>query len=146
MPVGYLRHLANNAYGDSQKLATIELKRRGHGFRPDIEITAHAIDRASMKLHMNWQLTKKDADEGIHSWLARIAGEAYAEHGPETLQRETEAPYDLTIDWQHTRMVFSIGHHYPTLKTIMAKEDQRHGTIRINTTANKSQPRSSGAA
>lgn len=122
LPLGYLRHMANTGHGEAKTLAEAELKRRGHIFRPYIELSGHAINRASLKLSHIWVKTRTK-DEGIHSWLARIAGEAFKEHGPERLLEGRERTYDIEIVHDRIKFVFSIGHHYPTLKTIMPKED-----------------------
>lgn len=51
-----------------------ELDRRGTKF-PDIEISAHAIDRASTRVLGVWQNTRFE-DEGLYSWLVRMTEDA----------------------------------------------------------------------
>jgi len=73
VPVGYLLWMVNNRTSQC-KLAREELARRGTTF-PNIEISGHAMDRASQRL---WSLYQKKAkkDEGLWSWLVRIAEQA----------------------------------------------------------------------
>ena len=130
IPLGYIKHLANSGFGEPQQFAQLELKRRGYLWTPEVEITGHAIDRASIKLRMNWMATRESPEEGLHTWLARVAGQAYASHGAPEL-RETEEPYDITTFYQGMKLIFTVGYHAPVLKTIMPKEDHR-GNIRLS--------------
>lgn len=130
LPLSYLKHMSNNAYGPVQRLATLELQRRGYVWTPDIELTGHAIDRASLNLRMNWMASRTSDQEGLHTWLVRTAGQAYASIGAPEL-RETQEPYDVDAYYQGMKLVFTVGHLVPILKTIMPKEDQRRGNIRI---------------
>lgn len=104
VPVSYLKWLANDSYGERREMAESELKRRGTTIPSDVELSGHAIDRAS-------QITNQWKDMGVYSWLTTIAGEAA----------------DLIIDDEVVvhkgfKFVFILGNHFPILKTIMVKE------------------------
>lgn len=130
VPLGYLKYAASQMAGEHQRLAMLELKRRGSEKTYGIEITAHAIDRASLKLLDRWIAERKD-QEGLHTWLARLAGQAYAiAEVPEL--RETQAPYPVELFHENIKWVFVVGHLEPMLKTCMPQEDQHHGNIRIS--------------
>lgn len=76
LPISYLRKLANSGYGSGQAQARLELERRGLSVEDeDIEITLHAVDRASLKLIGRW---KKEArgELGFASWIKKGAQEA----------------------------------------------------------------------
>jgi len=55
-------------------MAQAELDRRGT-VTPDIEISGHAIDSASLRIRKTWHESRGD-DEGLHAWLVRMASEA----------------------------------------------------------------------
>lgn len=68
IPVGYLLWMVQCGHRQAD-IAQAELDRRGT-VTPKIEISGHAIDRASQRCLGVWQRTRKD-DEGIHAWLSR---------------------------------------------------------------------------
>lgn len=70
VPVSYLKWLVNNK-GTHSDIAAAELARRGTT-TPELDISGHAIDRASQRCLKIWEETRVD-DEGLHSWLARVA-------------------------------------------------------------------------
>lgn len=81
VPVSYLKWLANTAAADptsnltkAANIAKLELTRRGT-VTPDIDISGHAIDRASLNCRKIWHETRKP-DEGLHAWLVRVTREA----------------------------------------------------------------------
>lgn len=116
MPVSYLRWLANTPAknGSTAKdIAKAELKRRGTTM-PTIELSGHAIDRASLNCRSQWHATAKDANEGIYSWLARIGREAL-DHDPPPVGLETE----YEVRYVGLKIVFVLGDYYPTMKTVM---------------------------
>ena len=41
-----------------------------------INLSGHAIDRASQRLWMRWSASR-EIDEGLHSWLQRMADKAW---------------------------------------------------------------------
>lgn len=107
VPISYLKWLIN---ADTQYVdkAKEELERRGSVIEYDLEISGHAIDRASLKCRKQWYMYRKDKKEGIHSWLYRIAKEALEEHG------EQEEIYYCQM-----KLCFAFGKYYPTLKTVI---------------------------
>ncbi len=116
VPVSYLRWMVNIAHQDAA-IAAAELKRRGT-ILPDIEISGHALDRASLRCWGLWKLHRKDEEEGMHAWLVRAAGEAL-EQGEDLGEG---ARLHLGIKW-----VFAFGEVYPTLKTVMPKRPRLGG-------------------
>lgn len=76
---------------------------------PDIDISGHAIDSASMHCRKIWHLTR-GSDEGLHAWLVRMAAEAIAKD-------ERNSGGKLL----HNGMKFAIEMDgaWPVLKTVM---------------------------
>ena len=109
LPANYLRWLVNSEHPQAY-IARVELKRRGADEMPDVEITAHAIDRASQHSLELWQRTRK-GHEGLHSWLRRAMKEALANN-----QRDAVGRYL----WHGRRFVIYDGAQFPILKTIVA--------------------------
>lgn len=111
LPVAYLRWMVNEQTAQAD-IAAAELARRGTVL-PDLEISGHAIDRASLRVRKVWHHDRAD-DEGLHAWLCRVSAEVLAA-GP--------LPTDGKV--KHPRLpmalVFEAGTHYPTLKTVIAK-------------------------
>ena len=73
VPVSYLRWMVNNNTRQADQ-ARAELERRGTTC-PRLEISGHAIDRASQRLLEIWQ-SKRKKGEGLHSWLVRTVEKA----------------------------------------------------------------------
>lgn len=73
VPVSYLLWMVNVRHTHGEK-AREELERRGTVF-PEIDITGHAIDRASLCCKGVWQKDRKK-DEGLNAWLVRASLEA----------------------------------------------------------------------
>lgn len=109
IPVGYLKWLINEGtqYSD---IAKAELKRRGTILEYDMEISSHAVDRASTACIKRWEKTRKKG-EGLHSWLVRMSKAAIKQEG------EKEK-----ITYKKITFVFCYGELYPTLKTVMPKK------------------------
>ena len=101
LPVSYLKWLMNETEGPMQRLAEAELKRRGTTTPTDLELSGHAIDRAS-------QITNKWKEKGVNSWLIEIANEALI-----------EANGEEDVWHKGFKFVFSYGAYYPILKTII---------------------------
>lgn len=117
VPVGYVRYVANFYTGSRQAIAFCELERRGTKIvLPDIEITHHAIDRASEKLIDVWQKDKL-AGEGLASWLLRKSDEALKQG------KESEGKYE----YQGMKFVFKFGYICPSLATVYPIVDNYHG-------------------
>jgi hypothetical protein len=59
-----------------KQIAQAELDRRGTTLSRQVEVSGHAIDRASTKLLDKWVATRLDKKEGLHHWLTRLASSA----------------------------------------------------------------------
>lgn len=105
VPIGYLRWMVNISHQYSD-IAEAEIKRRGTEL-PDIEVSAHAVDRASLRLLNAWRGTRYKK-EGIHSWLARMADRSL-----------DNAPFRANCH-QHMGIVFVFAYSgkWPVLKSV----------------------------
>ncbi len=114
VPVGYLKYLVNTpapAGMDSSagRIAAAELKRRGT-VTPTLEVSGHAIDRASLSCRRRWHETAIDEQEGLHAWLCRMAQEAL----------DSALSHDGSkIEYQGLKFAFEYGEAWPVLKTVM---------------------------
>lgn len=121
IPPGYLKWMVSSCH-QYMGFAKAELERRGTT-ESSIEITAHAIDRASQRLLDIWQRERKDA-EGLHSWLARISADAIEralvnENHPNAENVRTE---HLGVVW-----VFEMKFVIPVLKSVWLAGEQEAG-------------------
>lgn len=103
VPVSYLQWLSNEGQGEPKEIARAELKRRGTTPKTDLELSGHAIDRAS-------QVTDEWKEKGVHSWLTVLATEALA-----------QADGHTEVEYKGYKFAFSYGDDYPVLKTIIKK-------------------------
>lgn len=110
VPVSYLRWMVNSGHPDA-KTAAAEIKRRGTVL-PQMEISGHAIDRASTLFINKWRVTR-DPDEGIYSWLTRMA-----ELAMKSNQRDEQGRV------VHEDMLFAFAeeNRWPVLKTVLKNE------------------------
>lgn len=113
IPIGYLKWILNEMSPTSEAyaFAESELNRRGDTMPKEVEISNHAIDRASLRVRKAWHYDR-DQDEGIYSWLVRISTEALAEKNQQGEQNER-------MRYKGCVLVFTYGNFYPTLKTVM---------------------------
>ena len=79
LPVSYLKWMVNISHSRVE-LAAAELARRGTT-TPELDVSGHALDRASLHCRDLWKETRKlggpgQDPEGIHSWLCRMAADA----------------------------------------------------------------------
>lgn len=107
IPVSYLKWVANHPTHTRGDIARAELERRGTT-TPDLDLSGHAIDRASIQLNKKW-LSDQKPDEGLNSWLLRVSGEAL----------QTEAYEDGTYYHKGIKFVFTMDGTWPVLKTVM---------------------------
>lgn len=77
LPVSYLTWMVNINHS-RKEIAEAELKRRGTS-TPTLDVSNHAIDRASLRLLGRWREMQLDPKEGLCSWLTRMAREALDE-------------------------------------------------------------------
>lgn len=111
LPVSYLRWMCNADTRDAD-IAKAELDRRGIGLADHpVEISAHAIDGASLRLAKYFRRDHND-DEGLHAWLVRKAIAALEHHEPDAQGR---------IHHDQVRFVFEFDTTIPVLKTCMWK-------------------------
>ena len=106
VPVSYLLWMVNVGCKEHE-IAEAELKRRGT-VKPELDVSGHAIDRASQTLIGRWMADRK-MDEGLHAWLVRKATEARARG-----RIKGEKYYHDGM-----KFVFEEGSQWPVLKTVM---------------------------
>jgi hypothetical protein len=113
LPISYLKWMLNEMPKGSPawNLADAELERRGDTMPREVEISNHAIDKASLRVHKAWH-NDRGAEEGLYSWLQRICTEALElkNHGNEQNER---------INYKGCKLIFTYGNFFPTLKTVM---------------------------
>jgi hypothetical protein len=110
VPVSYLTWLGNQVEeNENVKIARAELARRGSTY-PTIEISGHAVDRASLQCRKIWHDTR-GREEGLNSWLIRMSNEALVK-GKKFEDNPNKYRY------LGMKFVFEFGEFYPTLKTI----------------------------
>lgn len=113
VPIAYLRYLVNSRHPQADR-ATVEIARRG-SVLPTIEITGHAIDRASALFIRKWQSTRRP-DEGIHSWLHRTA---------ETALKANQRDGQGRVLHEDMLLAFAEEDRWPILKTVMRNPKSR---------------------
>lgn len=106
LPINYLRWMVQVGHSGAI-IAQAELDRRGT-VNPDLDVSGHAVDRASQAALEIWQATR-NGDEGLHAWLCRIATQA--------LKGEPCKP-DRYV-WGPLVLVFELSTAWPVLKTVM---------------------------
>lgn len=121
VPVSYLKWMVNSGHDEAPR-AEAELKRRGT-CTPTLEISGHAIDRASLRCLKQWKETRRK-DEGLHAWLARMSAEALAQGIP-------HAGEPGRIRYGGLSFRFTTDGVWPVLKTVMPqKAPARSGGVR----------------
>lgn len=120
LPISYIKWMINNDTPMAD-YAKAELERRGDTL-PKVEISGHAIDKASLRVRKIWHDTRGD-DEGLYSWLQRITLEAM-DNG--------EKLNSGKIKYLGMKLVIEEGEEFPCLKTIMRanNEKKRNSTKR----------------
>jgi len=109
IPASYLKRIANDKGGHKgAPIAVAELKRRGT-VTPEIDVSGHAVDRASQVLIGKW-MELRTGNEGIHAWLCRMAFEA----------RERGKKVDDKYHFAGMKFVFAESALYPVLMSVMA--------------------------
>lgn len=120
VPVGYLKWMVRERVKDFA-YAAAELERRGT-VTPDIEISGHAIDSASLRCRKIWHETREE-NEGLHAWLVRKAQAALSFGSPTG---------DEPDRFEHEGMIFVFERdgEWPLLKTMMRAKGGRHEATR----------------
>lgn len=111
VPLSYVKRMANMPDHRFYEEAKREMKRRGT-VTPQIEISNHAIDRASQSCGKIWWKTRRGDErnfEGIYSWLHRVALEALEKGQNVNGGKITHAGMDFAFDQAG---------HWPVLKTV----------------------------
>lgn len=117
VPISYLRWMVNSGHSRVE-FARAELDRRGIPDRLDLELTGHAVDRASQLFLDDWQ-AEREGDEGLHSWLFRRAGAAVE------IAKDREPMKDGSVRVDHRGICFAIqnGEDWPVIVTVMKSTD-----------------------
>ena len=110
VPVSYLRWMLNAGHDMADK-ASEELERRGTVV-PDMEISPHAINRASLLCWRTWHRTRPEG-EGLHAWLLRVTREA--------IDRDERRGEDGSKLYHPAglKLVVNPGEAWPVLVTVM---------------------------
>lgn len=111
VPVGYLRWMVNSDHPEAP-IAKAEMDRRGAHF-PTIEISGHAMDRASLRLRAIWAHTQYQ-DEGLWSWLSRVGARAWADG-----EHQQDEGTIIKVTFAGMKIVFADGEECPTMVSIM---------------------------
>lgn len=116
VPASYLRWLVNQPeempeFSEHKKIAQAELDRRGTKITHEVELSPHAIDRASLRVRKIWHETALNDDEGLYSWLSRVANEAC-----KSVKGKPERITYLGIVF-----IFKQGNIFPVLKSVIYK-------------------------
>lgn len=111
VPLPYLKWMINIRHDDAAN-AEAELKRRGSSV-PDIEVSGHAIDRASLRIRKIWHQDRlrmpfHSSEEGLYSWLARRGFEAYGMVKP-----GEEKAIHIGVEW-----TFQMDGIWPVIKSV----------------------------
>jgi len=98
-------------------IALAELQRRGTNLDIKIDVSGHAIDRASLNCRRFWHETALNEHEGLYSWLLRTSQEAIEKN-----EKEDGLHGNERFRYQGLKYVFKFGNFYPILKTIMPQK------------------------
>ena len=101
VPKSYLIWMCNTPMDNGNNVNAIkaekELLRRGTDLgNMEVNLSPHSIDRASLNLRKKWHETAKDENEGLYTWLMRVASEAW-----ESLKEKNEATGEDIKDKNH---------------------------------------------
>lgn len=106
LPLSYLKWMVRKQT-KAWEIAEAEIARRGTT-TPSIEVSNHAIDRASLYALTIWRQNRKQ-DEGLASWLSRVAEEALT----------TREPINGKYRYLGMKLVFAMDGAWPVLKTVI---------------------------
>jgi len=107
IPVSYLKWMINAGTKQSD-IAQAEFDRRGSTM-PTVELSGHAIDNASLRVHKIWH-ENRDKDEGLYTWLQRMTLEAIDKG------EQIDAG---KFRYKGMKFVIASGEEFPILKTVM---------------------------
>ena len=115
VPVSYLKWMICVGHSCEEQ-ARAELERRGT-VTPDLEVSGHAIDRASLLCRWAWHETSND-DEGLHAWLVRVSREAIEEGKPHKDDPNRRF-------WIGLRFQFEFDGAWPVLRTVLPAKKRK---------------------
>lgn len=119
VPLHYLKWMVNEGH-EHADYARAELSRRGTVL-PEIELSGHAIDRASIRCRKHWHETALNPDEGLHAWLLRVSKAAW-DFGIEVADPHSEdGGRNVTKEYAGLKFAFMQGEEFPVLKTVMPR-------------------------
>lgn len=123
LPISYLKWMLNEMPKTSEAwaLADSELERRGDTMPSEVEISNHAIDKASLRVRKAWH-DDRGVEEGLYSWLTRVCTEALE------LKNNGGAEQNERVNYKGCKLVFTYGNFFPTLKTVMNDKSWRANT------------------
>lgn len=110
LPIHYLRWMIDQHTKDWE-IAQAELNRRGAVIEHQLEVSTHAIDRASIRLWKVW-IDDTKMKVGIHRWLHDLAVEAL---GSSKEEKPTKVVY------KDIKFVFEHNYLDTVLKTVILK-------------------------
>lgn len=108
-PPGYLVWAINNMEPHYSDKARAELARR-QTYEPNIEVTGHALNRASQRILHVWQSEK--TEDGLYTWLAKKAEAA--------LHAQPQGPFPKNYQVTHNGIVYAFKMKYviPVLASV----------------------------
>jgi hypothetical protein len=107
VPLSHLKYMVTTGNPNADR-ALAEMKARGT-ITPCLDVTGHAVDRASQKLLKLWR-HDRDGSEGLHSWLARVAQEA--------LEKKPPAGAPERRHHKGIRFIFKFEFGWPVLQSV----------------------------
>lgn len=108
IPVSYLKWMINSNHS-RKDVAQAELDRRGTVIDRTLEVSGHAIDRASTQCLDIWG-NIRFPNEGLNTWLIRMATEALEQN-----------PDKEKVTYQGMIFIFENDGVWPVLKTVMKR-------------------------
>lgn len=112
IPISYLKWMVREGHTLAH-YAKAELERRGT-VTPEIEISGHAIDSASLRIRKIWHQSS-NPNEGLHAWLCRLA----------PLALKDGERMDGKIRYGGVLWVFGEDGEWPILKTVMIDKSKK---------------------
>lgn len=112
VPISYLKWMVQEKHTYAKE-AQAELDRRGTT-TPELDISGHAIDRASLRLRKIWHLDAAPG-EGLWSWMARRGFQAFQE-----LKARHKDGFigQQKIDYQAVTWIFELDGEWPVIKSV----------------------------
>lgn len=115
LPISYLKWLINIG-SQYASIAQYEMTRRVITTLDQMDISGHAVDRASMFCSKQWRETREKS-EGLHSWIYRKACAALKDGKITGTESEGRI-------YEGMKFIFKFGSVSPTLVTIMNLEEK----------------------